>query len=940
MVALDSYGGLTEFGLFVRPELADMLDGLPQADLEERYLKHGTVVVHGKDHGLFQATKVRGSANAREIFFAPSEKSSSKSFSIRPSELYSSGDSGNISHVFMNVIGALFAPRTGEDDPPSTLLFKVVSLVAAKEAKVMETVTLRTMLGGVAIGEALSVRAAEFFLSYVPKSALDARAAALASRGAGGGGESEMMGFVDMSTEYPELFKSLQALGAGGAVQYSAAEIAAYATVALEGVVAGDREEADEAAAALERTVAAHASPEREKLKLLHRIGAVTKPRPVLGGRALRQVYFPTLPPLPQGAGAGGQAVGAAALAGGPFAEEAVELPPVPPEVQVLRPVETKEQKRARIAREAGVKQREEEEQRRIAKAHAKAAKRKRRKQRRHASGSGSSGSSSGDSSSDGSSSSESDSSSSRGPPRRKKRKKKHALPPSRLTADAKLLQCITPHGADALTAAAALFDGAALRALIELEELPDASAWSAERRPALLRRCALGIARIDKRMGSGKWREERPRRMADVFVLAEEVLAQAREGGSPRTGAGSAKARSRRARSASSDSSSSSSSSGKRKGKKAKGAGGSSLTGLSPDVAEGLNKARKFLEGAGGGSRAAGAAADAVSALPEELRDLARRALTSDRVLNKGEHRDCRKSCPAVIERMRDGLVRDVRRALEIHMASDMSGRSELPLKDAEALAQTIRRLDMSMKGAIAAVKAARGSRAPAAGSALELQDAWALLRAGLAELDRAVPVSQVANGATQVAAQLSTGAAAEGVSPRKCQEWMDKVFTSLASQAADARQDLTVRMPTLAAALTVREAWLRGEIGDERAFQQGARGASSRHSGGGGGGGRGGGGGGEGGKGGRGEGGRGGKVEGKHGEKAGDGEAKGDKRLWKNKPFVPDAAFKCLREKFPAGYCWPAVMFGCKRADKCNEKHKLPPGWDKMCKDCGISA
>jgi len=39
------------------------LDGLPQADLEERYLKHGTVVVHGKDHGLFQATKVRGSAH-------------------------------------------------------------------------------------------------------------------------------------------------------------------------------------------------------------------------------------------------------------------------------------------------------------------------------------------------------------------------------------------------------------------------------------------------------------------------------------------------------------------------------------------------------------------------------------------------------------------------------------------------------------------------------------------------------------------------------------------------------------------------------------------------------------------------------------------------------------------------------------------------------------
>ena len=48
MVALDSYGGLTEFGLFVRPELADMLDGLPQADLEERYLKHRA----GKPHWI------------------------------------------------------------------------------------------------------------------------------------------------------------------------------------------------------------------------------------------------------------------------------------------------------------------------------------------------------------------------------------------------------------------------------------------------------------------------------------------------------------------------------------------------------------------------------------------------------------------------------------------------------------------------------------------------------------------------------------------------------------------------------------------------------------------------------------------------------------------------------------------------------------------------
>ena len=72
-VTLDSVGGLIEAGLFVRPEFASLLDSLPQAELEERFIKHGTVVVHGKDHLLFQAVKVRGAATAREIFFAPSE---------------------------------------------------------------------------------------------------------------------------------------------------------------------------------------------------------------------------------------------------------------------------------------------------------------------------------------------------------------------------------------------------------------------------------------------------------------------------------------------------------------------------------------------------------------------------------------------------------------------------------------------------------------------------------------------------------------------------------------------------------------------------------------------------------------------------------------------------------------------------------------------------
>ena len=67
-----------------------------------------------KDHLLFQAVKARGAATAREIFSAPSDKSATKSFAVtsRRSCTHSSGDDGNISHVFMNVLGALFAPRT------------------------------------------------------------------------------------------------------------------------------------------------------------------------------------------------------------------------------------------------------------------------------------------------------------------------------------------------------------------------------------------------------------------------------------------------------------------------------------------------------------------------------------------------------------------------------------------------------------------------------------------------------------------------------------------------------------------------------------------------------------------------------------------------------------------------------------------------------------
>jgi hypothetical protein len=123
---------------------------------------------------------------------------------------------------------------------------------------------------------------------------------------------------------------------------------------------------------------------------------------------------------------------------------------------------------------------------------------------------------------------------------------------------------------------------------------------------------------------------------------------------------------------------------------------------------------------------------------------------------------------------------------------------------------------MDLSLEKAIEGVKAARGSRAPKQGSALELQDAWALLRAGLDELERAVPV--VGRAAELVAAQLSMGAAASGVAVERCREWLKEVFTTFSTLAADARHDIELRLPTLSDAVSARKTWLMSEVFDAR--------------------------------------------------------------------------------------------------------------------------
>ena len=210
-------------------------------------------------------------------------------------------------------------------------------------------------------------------------------------------------------------------------------------------------------------------------------------------------------------------------------------------------------------------------------------------------------------------------------------------------------------------------------------------------------------------------------------------------------------------------------------------------------------------------------------------------------------------------------------------------------------------------------------------------------LIRAGLLALDRAVPVAGRAT--EQVAGQISTGAAAAGVSPAKCKEWVLKVLTTRSVDAADWRQDAGAPAPTLTAAVAGRTQWLQGEISDARSYSEGARAAASAVSGLGRGGmgkgdrpPRGGGGGGDADHG-KDHGGGGGRSAGRSG---------GAQRLWADKPIIPDDKFSCLKAAFMQKhkeYCWGHIMHGCSRGDACREKHKWPPGFAATCKGCNVA-
>ena len=143
-----------------------MLDTMAAEELEERFINHGTVI-RFKDGPMLQAVKVRGTARQREVWFAPSSRSSRvrDGAKLMASEVHTSG---GVSHVFMNVLGAVFAPRLAPGDPPSAMSFKVVSLQASPQAAELETVSLRAIIGGSMVGDAWSVEASTFFLSHVP----------------------------------------------------------------------------------------------------------------------------------------------------------------------------------------------------------------------------------------------------------------------------------------------------------------------------------------------------------------------------------------------------------------------------------------------------------------------------------------------------------------------------------------------------------------------------------------------------------------------------------------------------------------------------------------------------------------------------------------------------------------------------------------------------
>ena len=153
----------------------------------------------------------------------------------------------------MNVLGAVFSPRLAPGDAPSAMSFKVVSLQASSQAAELETVSLRAIIGGSVVGDAMGVVASTFFLSHVPSVRLRAQLDTPVA--------DTLFGEVNLADEYPALHRSMQALGAEASATYSGAEVAANAAVALSGPMTNSAVAARQAGDELESVLMEKASP-------------------------------------------------------------------------------------------------------------------------------------------------------------------------------------------------------------------------------------------------------------------------------------------------------------------------------------------------------------------------------------------------------------------------------------------------------------------------------------------------------------------------------------------------------------------------------------------------------------------------------------------------------------------------------------------------------
>ena len=401
-----TFAEITEFGIPVPPEGGSHLgwDKAPVEELEQLFLKHGTVVIT-KDGVLLQATKVRGSSKSREIYFAASDNSAHAVIKVKPSDIFVTNREEGFSHVFLNILGQEFKarPEVGAGSLDA-LSFAVSGLLAAAKDKALKSVRMVAVVQGTAVGESIEMDADLFFRAYIPHGL----AAGSRVRPHGGLPGVEGLGVHDTQALFPTFDKCLGALGSGSG-EMSGKELAAYAAVTLDAELAGTEAGALKAGAAMERKLLVHCPPNLKKLSALHVIGAIKEARPAVAGRAIRHLYFPpalaVVDAVPTGA-----KVDLMALEGSAFAEALVTAPkPVP-----------KPQKEKRSGGSGESSGRKRAEKRRGGKGGSD----KRRAPSQ--SSSESSGYSSSDSSSGGGSSS---SSASDRPPSKKARRRSHAAP-------------------------------------------------------------------------------------------------------------------------------------------------------------------------------------------------------------------------------------------------------------------------------------------------------------------------------------------------------------------------------------------------------------------------------------------------------------------------------------------------------------------------------